>query len=159
MKNLLLLVFTVCIYLSCNSGGNQSDSPKIAADTVSAQTQSQARDGVFIHITESYNDPHRLLMPLKMATIMADNKDVLVYLDIHAVEFVSKNAKDINFKGFESAQTYIKELLKKNVEIYACPTCLKVAGINETDLIAGVQPAKKDRFFDFTKGRILNLDY
>lgn len=40
-------------------------------------------DGVFIHIPEGYNDAHRALMPLKMAAIMADDKDVLIYMDIH----------------------------------------------------------------------------
>lgn len=44
-----------------------------------------SRDGVFIHITESYNDLHRVLMPMKMATLMANDKDVLIYLDIHAI--------------------------------------------------------------------------
>jgi len=41
----------------------------------------------------------------------------------------------------------------------ACPGCLKAAGKTGDDLTAGVQIADKARFFTFTKGRILILDY
>ncbi|MCB8998995.1 MAG: DsrE family protein [Bacteroidales bacterium] len=117
------------------------------------------RDGVFIHITESYNDPHRVLMPLKMATIMANDKDVLIYMDIHAVELAVKGAKDLNYADFESFQTYVKKLAEMKVGIYACPTCLKIAGFKPEDLMDGIQVAQKDKFFSFTKGRIITLDY
>lgn len=117
------------------------------------------RDGIFIHITESYDNPHRLLMPLKMATIMAEDKDVLVYMDIDAVKVLVKGALDVSHPEFESALTYILQLSKMGVGIYACPTCLKVSGYSTDDLMEGILVANKDRFFDFTKGRILSLDY
>ncbi len=47
----------------------------------------------------------------------------------------------------------------KNVDVYVCPTCLKMAGFTEADLMDGVKIAQKDKFFDFTKGRIITLDY
>jgi predicted peroxiredoxin len=117
------------------------------------------KDGVFIHITESYGDAHRVLMPLKMAVMMAEDKDVIVYLDIHAVEFLVKGAEDISHEGFESAHTYIQALVEKNVGVYACPACMQVAGLDPVNLLEGVQTAQKDKFFDFTKGRIITLDY
>jgi predicted peroxiredoxin len=121
--------------------------------------QPQIRDGVFIHITESYNDPHRVLMPLKMASIMTADKDVIVYLDIHAVEMLVKGAKDITHPEFESFQTYLKQLIDKNVGVYACPTCLMIAGFKPEDLMEGVQIANKEKFFSFTNGRIVALNY
>lgn len=117
------------------------------------------RDGIFIHITTSYDNPHRLLMPLKMATLMANDKDVLIYMDIEAVKILVKGAIDIEHPEFESALTYIQQLSKMGVGIYACPTCLKVAGYSTDDLMEGILVANKDRFFDFTKGRIITLDY
>jgi predicted peroxiredoxin len=120
---------------------------------------SSMRDGVFIHISEGYNDPHRVLMPLKMATMMAMDKDVLVYMDIKAVELAVKGAKDMKYADFESFQTYIKKLADMKVGVYACPTCLKIAGFKPEDLMDGIQVAQKDKFFDFTKGRIITLDY
>jgi predicted peroxiredoxin len=119
----------------------------------------QGKEGLFLHITTSYDNPHRLLMPLKMATLMANDKAVLIYMDIEAVKILVKDSKDITHPEFESAHNYIKKLLEMEVEIYACPTCLKVAGYKIEDLMDGIKPANKDRFFNFTKGRILSLSY
>jgi predicted peroxiredoxin len=157
MKKLILLFLSGLLIAACNQ--NPEHSTMSGKDSEVVQTDVVIRDGVFIHITESYNDPHRVLMPLKMATIMSADKDVLVYMDIHAVELLVKGAEDLNFEGFESAHTYIKQLTDNNVGIYACPTCLKIAGFIPEDLMDGIQVAMKDKFFSFTKGRIITLDY
>ena len=146
-----LSIMVVLILSACNHPSQLPKDPSVTADTI--------RDGVFIHITQSYEDPHRLLMPLKMATLMAQDKDVIVYMDIHAVNVLVKGSKDIEFDEFESAHTYIQKLADMNVGVYACPTCLKIAGFKPEDLLDGVQVAQKDKFFSFTKGRILALDY
>ena len=157
MKNFVLLVLAILLIASYNQNdrktavNNSANTDVASADSV--------KDGVLIHITESYNDPHRVLMPLKMAIMMAKDKDVIVYMDIHAVELLVKGAKDMNFTEFESAQTYIKRLVDKKVGVYACPTCLKIAGFKPEDLMNGIQVAQKEKFFNFTKGRIITLDY
>lgn len=151
------MLVTGFFLVSCNQNPASSSATKNDAQTIS-QTN-KVRDGVFIHITEAYNDPHRVLMPLKMAVMMANDKDVLVYMDIHAVTLAVKGAKDLNYADFESFQTYIKMLADKGVGVYACPTCLKIAGHTPKDLMDGVQVAQKDKFFNFTKGRIITLDY
>jgi predicted peroxiredoxin len=152
MKKIGFIFAILFLVTSCN------ETPKQLPEPV-AVTENAVRDGVFIHITQCYDDPHRVLMPLKMALMMSDEKDVIVYLDIHAVQFLAKDAKDINFADFESAHTYIKKLAAKGVGVYACPTCMKIAGIAPEDLMEGVQVAQKDKFFNFTKGRIITLDY
>jgi len=157
MKNLGFLILAIVLITSCNQKNEKTEGNKAVntaitiADTI--------KDGVFIHITESYNDPHRILMPLKMAVMMAKDKDVIVYMDIHAVEILVKGAKDLNFADFESAHTYIAQLTEMKVGVYACPTCLKIAGFKPEDLLNGVQVAQKEKFFNFTKGRIITLDY
>lgn len=155
MKKLALLAICALLMVSCNQPPKPAETTVPEVNTVSAAV----RDGIFIHITESYNDPHRVLMPLKMAVMMSKDQDVLVYMDIHAVELLVKGAKHLNFSDFSSAQAYIKDLLANNVGVYACPTCLKIAGFKPEDLIDGVQLAQKDKFFNFTKGRIITLDY
>jgi len=152
MKNLGFLITILLLVASCNQAPQQPAAPV-------AVTEDSVRDGIFIHITQCYDDPHRVLMPLKMALMMSEDKDVIVYLDIHSVQFLAKDAKDINFADFESAHTYIKKLAQKGVGVYACPTCMKIAGIAPEDLMEGVQVAQKDKFFNFTKGKILTLDY
>jgi predicted peroxiredoxin len=157
MKNMIFILTGIWLAMTaCNPAAestltNAPEAIQMASDT--------ARDGVFIHITECSSDPHRLLMPLKMATMMANDKDVLVYLDIHAVEIAVKGSKDVTYAGFESAHTYINALIEKKVGLYACPTCLNIAGYEPDDLREGIQVAQKDKFFNFTKGRILSLDY
>jgi predicted peroxiredoxin len=154
MKNIALFIVAGLLLVSCNRVTRQ-DQAAMHQETI---TQAP-RDGMFIHITESYNDPHRVLMPMKMAVLLAKDHDVLVYMDIHAVELLVKGAKDLKFADFESFRTYLKELTDMNVGVYACPTCLKIAGFTPKDLIDGVQIAQKDKFFNFTKGKIITLDY
>lgn len=117
------------------------------------------KDGVFIHISNGTNDPHRVLMALNMAAIMAEDKDVLVYFDIKGVEVVLKNATDLEFSHFPSSLTQLKNLIEKGVHLYVCPGCLKAAGKTEADVMEGVKIAEKEAFFNFTSGRILTLDY
>lgn len=131
--------------------------------TVPASPQAkegEARDGVFIHITHGREDAHRLLMGFKMALNMAEaGKDVIIYCDIEAVKTLTEKAKDIKLKEFLSLHEMITKLHGMNIKIMACPTCMKVAGINEKQLRKEVIVANRDYFFNFTKGRILTLDY
>ena len=71
--------------------------------------------------------------------------------ELEVLELLVKGAKDLNHAGFESCQTYLKQLLDKDVGIYACPTWLKFAGFEPEDLMDGIQVAQKDKFFNFTK--------
>ena len=98
-------------------------------------------------------------MALKMATMMAVDKDVLVYFDIKGIEIVLKDSKDVTFPTFPSAQESIKMLLDKGVTVFACPGCLKAAGKTADDLMPEIKIAEKEKFFTFTKGRIITLDY
>lgn len=156
MKKILSVIFCLVLLISCNQ--TAVDKPVQSQDPAPVAGQT-FRDGVFIHVTECYNDPHRVLMPFKMATGMADDKDVILYLDIHAVELVKKDAKDLTMEGFEPLSKYIEILLSKGVKIYACPTCMNVVGMKPEDLREGILTANKEAFFNFTKGRILTIDY
>ncbi|MDX9942244.1 MAG: DsrE family protein [Bacteroidales bacterium] len=156
MKRIALIALLAFIVSACNQQPKETVVKEIEKEIVMGEP---ATDGVFIHISSGYDDPHRALMPLKMATLMAEDKDVLVYMDIEAVKLLVKDARDLSHANFESAHTYIRMLLEKNVGVYACPTCLEAAGYQPEDLMEGIQLAQKDKFFSFTKGRILTLDY
>jgi len=157
-KMVFVMVSLVFVLASCAEKSMESaasNEPK----GISQSTEGTVRDGMFIHISQGYDDPHRVLMPLKMANMMAADKDVLVYLDIHAVNLVLKTSEDMVFADFDPLKKQLQDLLDKNVGIYACPTCLKIAGYSPDDLLEGIQIANKESFFDFTKGRIITLDY
>jgi len=117
------------------------------------------RNGVFIHLSKGAEDAHRVLMAFKMAEVMSIDKDVIMYLDIEAVHLVVNGAPDVSKKGFPSSLEQIKKLTDAGVIIQACPTCLKVAGYSEEDLMTGVILANKEKFFNFTQGKILTIDY
>lgn len=117
------------------------------------------QDGVFLHISNGPDNPHRVLMALKMAELMAADKDVLVYFDIKGIEVVLADAQDISYTEFPSSKAQLAALIELGVPLYACPGCLKAAGKTPEDLAEGIQVANKDAFFDFTDGRILTLDY
>lgn len=127
--------------------------------TTCTYAQEKHQDGVFIHISHGSDDPHRLLMALSMANIMAEDHDVLVYFDIGGVNAVLQESADVTFSHFRSSKTQLKTLLDNKVTLMACPGCLKAAGKGKEDLASGIQIADKKKFFSFTQGRILTLDY
>jgi predicted peroxiredoxin len=123
------------------------------------QPATETRDGVLIHISHGTDDPHRVAMALQMAAMMSEDKDVLVYFDIKGIEVVLKDGTDIQFSHFPASQAQLKKLADRKVTLMACPGCLKAAGKTAADLAPGIQVADKKAFFNFTKGRILTLDY
>ena len=148
-KKIVSKFFSLCIIVLL-IWGCQSKETEMAAPV---------KDGVLIHVSNGANDPHRVLMALKMAEIMAEDKDVLIYFDIKGVEVVLKDAVDLQFSHFPSSQTQLKTLIEKGVQLSVCPGCLKAAGKIPADVMAGVKIAEKQAFFNFTNGRILTLDY
>lgn len=144
MKYALIIVATISLLISTTSHIFADDPP---------------RDGVFIHITHGADDPHRLLMAMNLASMMAEDHDVLVYYDIEGVTAVLKDSPDISFAHFPTSKELIQTLLEKNVILMACPGCLEVAGKAKDDLKEGIEIADKEMFFKFTNGRILTLDY
>lgn len=142
------LILSLCLLALC-----------LALVPRAADPPAATRDGVFIHISAGRADAHRVLMALNMAALMSADHDVLVYFDIKGIEVVLKDAQDLHYAQFPPLKTQLASLLAKGVPLLACPGCLKAAGKTPADLAPGVQVAEKERFFSFTKGRILTLDY
>ncbi len=127
-----------------------------AADT---QADASVRDGAFIHISHGIDSPHRLLMALNMARMMAADHDVLIYFDIEGIDAVVQDAPDVSYAHFRSLHEQLAALKEKGVILMACPGCLQAAGKTPADLAEGIQLADRKQFFSFTKGRILSLTY
>lgn len=119
----------------------------------------EKRDGVFIHISQGAGEPHRVLVAMNMAAMMAEGHPVLVYFDIEGIDMVLKDAKEITFAHFMPSKAQLQNHLKKGVTVMAYPGCLKGAGKTPADLAQGVKVAGKKTFFGFTEGRIITLDY
>lgn len=154
MKKIVLAIAALAlIMVSCNQTVNQEEMQ------VNDTTQVAARDGVFYHISSGMDNPHKVVMALKMANLMTEDHDVLVYFDIKGIEVVLNDAEDISYPTFPTASESLQQLLDKGITVFACPSCLEAAGKSEADLRQGVKVANKEAFFGFTEGRILTLDY
>ena len=117
------------------------------------------KDGIFMHISSGYDNPHKVAMALTLATKFTDTHDVMLFFDIKGVEILKKGAESITMENFTSSDEALRSLLESGARIAAFPMCMKKAGISENELIEGIEVAKKELFFDFTDGRILSMDY
>jgi predicted peroxiredoxin len=122
-------------------------------------TTEKPTDGVFIHISKGSEDTHAVEMALMLADKFSTSHDVLVFFDKKGIEMVVEGAPNLEMDPFDGSDEVFERLLDHDVEILACPACLEAAGYSEDDLRRGVKIAEKERFFDFTEGRILSLDY
>ncbi|HLP06339.1 MAG TPA: DsrE family protein [Paludibacter sp.] len=155
MKQLRLFVVAGILGFACTGIAGQVKPDGNRGDTEATEP----KEGVFIHVTESYNNPRQVLMPMKMAVLMAVDKDVVVYMDLKSVELLVKGARDLSYPDFESFQAYMKVLTGMGVKIYACPICLKISGYAPADLMDGVKLARKEELIGSTKGRVISMDY
>jgi len=150
MKNFFTLVLILFVTMSLTTSAQQNESKAM---------QEEVKDGVLIHISHGTDDPHRVLMALSIADRMSADKDVIIYIGITGIDVVLKDSPDLTLEPFKSSKTLIQNLLDKGITIMACSTCLKAAGKSPEDLAEGISVADKDKFFNFTKGRILTIDY
>ncbi len=150
MKKLFALLLIPLFAASC-----------IRVDTTAEQIHDEEKvtDGVFIHISKGAEDPHDVLMALMLADKFSTSNDVLVFFDKQGINMVKEGAPNLEMDPFDGSDEIFKRLLKNGAEILACPACMKIAGIEEEGLREGVKIAEKERFLDFTEGRILTLDY
>jgi predicted peroxiredoxin len=116
-------------------------------------------DGAFIHISKGSGDTHDVLMALMLADKFSTSNDVLVFFDKEGIEMVTEDAPNLEMDPFDSSDDIFDRLVNRGVTILACPACMQVSGVEKSDLRGGVDVAEKEQFFDFTKGRILTLDY
>lgn len=157
MKKYLLLLSLAAFLFACNSPV-QEEKTEIIEETEVIDAE-PVKDGIFIHISHGADDPHRLLMGLNMAVKMMEDKDIAIYLDIEAVKVVKKETEAVTHEGFPPSNELLVKLIDNNITIMACPGCMKVAGMTEEDLMEGVMVADKEKFFNFTEGRIVSIDY
>lgn len=120
---------------------------------------SDMKDGVLLHVKSGIDNPHEVLMAMQMATMMSEEKNVILYFDINGVDVLKKDAPDLEYAHFNSSHTALSILKEKGIKVMACPGCMKAHNINKEDLREGVMVADKSEFFNFTDGRILILDY
>lgn len=155
MKTLnLLFIISVLALASCK---NQEGAD--IAELVKVEERGIVNDGVFFHVSSGYDNPKKAVMALMLATKMSESYDVTLFFDMEGVKLLTKTAEDIQMENFMTAHEALDKLIEQKVQIMACPMCTKAAGIKPEDYKGGIIIAEKEKFFNFTKGRILTLDY
>lgn len=152
---MLSLMMLAAFLFSCQPQEPATDTTVETEETLAPP----ARDGVVIHISHGADNPHKLLMGLKMALNMAPDQDVLIYMDTEAVKAAVKTAEPIEMKPFGNHMDMLTAIYDYGIEVMVCPTCLEIAGYSEEDLREGTRLGTRETFFTFTEGRILTLDY
>jgi predicted peroxiredoxin len=150
MKKLFALLLVPLLFSACIRVNTEAENP---------EKSEPVTDGAFIHISEGPADAHAVLMALMLADKFSTSNDVLVFFDQEGIEMVTKDAPNLEMDAFDPSDEIFERLISRNVTILACPACMQVAGVEKADLRDGVEVAEKEMFFDFTKGRILTLDY
>jgi predicted peroxiredoxin len=152
MKKFIIFLFAFVILSSCTEQTEKS--------TQIPENVSETTDGMFIHLSHGAEDPQRVLMALNMADLMSENKDVLLYFDIKAVHVVLKDAENIILKtDMPGSRDLLARLISKGVNLQVCPGCLAFAGKSINDVMDGIILADKEKFFNFTDGKIISVDY
>jgi sulfur relay (sulfurtransferase) complex TusBCD TusD component (DsrE family) len=98
--------------------------PAVAADA----------DPLFVNLTS--DEGHRVNMALDFGTKqMGRGHPLTVFLNDRAVHVASK----ANAAKFPEQQQKIEELIGKKAAVIACPFCMKHYGVQEGDLLPGIQ--------------------
>ena len=79
MKKIFLLLIPVIALFSCHQT-NDKEKKQMVMDMSDSVASCCIKDGIFYHISSGYDNPHKALMPLKMAAMMAMDKDVILIL-------------------------------------------------------------------------------
>lgn len=153
ISKLLLIVFVLSFASCINKNEPVTETAKHAEECISP------KDGVFFHVSSGYDNPQKALMAVSLAVMMAETQDVTLFFDIKGVKLLTKDSEDIDMDSFLTLHGALDKLIEQNIQIMACPMCMKKAGIEADQLEDGVIVAEKEKFFNFTKGRILTLDY
>jgi predicted peroxiredoxin len=151
MMKKLIVLFLVPLFMAACIRVDQAPEAQVNTE--------KPTDGAFIHISKGSEDAHAVLMAMMLADKFSTSNDVLLFFDKQGIEMVVNGAPDLQMEPFDGSDVIFERLLDRDVEILACPACLQKAGYEEGDLRDGVKIAEKERFFDFTEGRILTLDY
>ncbi|HAF27714.1 MAG TPA: peroxiredoxin [Bacteroidales bacterium] len=152
-KNVLFFIFLLAIISCKNPEGTD------IAELVKVEERGCFKDGIFIHVSSGYDNPHKASMALSLAVKMSETKDVTLFFDIEGVKLLTKTSEDIQMNNFMTVQSALDTLIHHQVQIMACPMCMAKAEIKPEQLREGIIVAEAEKFFSFTKGRILTLDY
>lgn len=109
----------------------------------------EAKAVLVLNVTSGAEDLHRVTMALQLAGhALDDGRDVLVFLNVRAPVFASKNCPDaMTFRQNPPIPQMLASLMERGAEVHVCPHCMKVMGVAEADLIPGAEVTDREKLF------------
>jgi len=137
MKNFLVyLTFlaTASLFAGCQSQGGTAEQNALQHEISAAPAE------LIINLTSDVNElPESSLMALNFAEKALENDiAVTVFMNVRGVKLASTAAADIVINQ-ENLQQIIKRIINKGGNVVACPMCMQVQGIDESELMDGIK--------------------
>lgn len=108
-----------------------------------------AKSIVVLNLTSGKEDLHAATMGLQLAGhALADGRRVVMFFNVRAPELVIKKSNEhLSFGGNPPIGKMVEDLLKSGAEAMVCPSCMKVMGVDEGELMPGVKVATRESLF------------
>ena len=132
----LILSIAALAYLA----GCQQNQPQEPAAAVVVEEIDIAPSELIINLTsDATTEPESALMGLTFAEKALENGlTVTVFMNVRGVKLASTAAADISIND-TNLHGIITRIIEKGGNVVACPMCMKVQGIAETDLMEGIK--------------------
>ncbi|HUU82078.1 MAG TPA: DsrE family protein [Phycisphaerae bacterium] len=119
------------------------------AYTAQADQPQQDKPTIVINLTSGKEDLHSATMALELAGHgLKDGRAVIVFLNVRAPELADKNLPaTCGLADKPAIRDTITNLMQEGATFLCCPSCMKVLGVQETDLIPGVKLATRELLF------------
>lgn len=118
-------------------------------------------DKVLIGLTHATDDPENVLIAYLMGVeALRADKQALLWLTKDAVSLATEGFIDkISVPGTPDVTELHAEFVERGGQLYACPVCVKVRGLEEAEWVTGAEVKGAPSVYEFTAGGALTFSY
>jgi predicted peroxiredoxin len=145
LKRSLLLIIVSLVFTSCETKEQKTTDVAITTSDKEATT-------LIINLTsDATENPHGSLMGMHLAQkALKNGVNVSIFLNVNAVKLMLPTSESISFQG-ENLQDVLKDIMDSGGKVLACPHCMEVHEVKETDLMVGVKYVNDNTLIDMIK--------
>jgi predicted peroxiredoxin len=144
MKSIVLSLFILLFgMVSCIN---------VEQEKATVSEEDETVDPLMLNITsDPFTNPHPVLMAMHLGKkSLANDIPVSIFFNVGGVNMFAAGADTLVFHG-ENLHEVLKGIMSNGGTVLACPHCMEVAGLSESDLPDGVVYAKDDVMMEAIK--------
>ncbi len=149
MKSLriLLILLMSAWFIGCQNSNATADNEILTTESIAAEPVE-----LIINLTSDANQlPESSLMALHFASKALENDlNVTVFMNVKGVLLASKTSSSLNVNN-ENLHGLINQVMEQGGKVVACPMCMKVQGVDEGDLLPGIDVSSPGFMMDKLK--------